>query len=320
MTNPRIQILTLPDRAEGQRWISQIAGVEMQTGGSLEFVMRGFGSPGYRSAFMALQEDQIAGMAVSWKAEFHPFCTYVAMAITPDSLEEAGRRLLDEIVKRSEEPGRPLQTSIRETESKLASLYSQYGFQEVRRTYLTALPLELVCDSRFELEIDQTVNLPQHYEIINMSVLLSGRPHLTEELVRLVKRYYEATHTVNPPGEFALERWEQLCFSEDVVLEGSYVVITKHGIAAYAFLHKTDQPEALELGWRGTRDAGSLPYSVLLASLQIRFALDHGYKQLEAEIDTTDPCAMAMFERYPFSREAALITYQNTIHTKLVES
>lgn len=262
-------------------------------------------SPNLRTAFVAVQTDEVVGAGFNWKSAYHPSCHYFRILIEPSAsaADVASELLL--ALEETIDDDLPLQTSIWETNVLLAEFYKQNGFQLIRKTYMP------------ELQISDISRWPQSDRCItggnSVSLVDIAQDHqLVLELCTLVKKNYEQTHTDNQIANLNLMRWKELIFAEDIIMEGSLLLLdSKEKIVAYSLLHQSDKEERLELGWCGsvnTQWKKSLPF---LIQEQIHFASKHGYKTLLGEFDTTSPYAMEVMAGLPFPPCAAWLTYQS---------
>ncbi|MDX8365464.1 hypothetical protein [Cytobacillus sp. IB215665] len=272
---------------------------------SKEYFLRGFKSTMKICSISVSYNKNLVGMAVAWKSVFHPYCTYISIAAKPLYIVDM-HKLLKQLQYYCDDM-LPLQTSIWETSLKLKNFYESTGFKEVRRTYNSLLDLSSVAD--LSVIVNELQLKHAEHSVVSLSDI-SFNNKLKEEIVMLIKKTYESTHTTNPLGIHDLNKWEQLIFNEDTFLEGSYIIVHKSNVLAFSLLHYSDDMNKLEFGWRGTKNGIDENLILLLTAYQIHFAKTRAYTAIEAEIDNTDPYSVAMASFFPFSPSPTLITYQ----------
>ncbi|QFF98949.1 hypothetical protein PB01_08950 [Psychrobacillus glaciei] len=239
-------------------------------------------------------EGKLVGVIMAWKNDFHPYCTYFRLLTNPFySSWNIESLLLAKLGKQS----LPLQTSIWESTTNLKQLYEANGFKEIRRTYMPVLKVDAV-----DLEIVNDCSIKKLKELLI-------NPTLKIKLLQFVRKTYEETHLDNPVADKSLEEWEKLLI-EDVLVEGSFIYLDKleQNVKAYSFLHESDQPNTLELGWCGGVEFDFL-HSLLLT--QLHYAKEHNVEFLQGEFDTTSPYAMFSLSALPFAPSSAWVTYRN---------
>ncbi|MCM3388324.1 hypothetical protein M3649_09275 [Ureibacillus chungkukjangi] len=250
----------------------------------------------------ALENNQLVGLLTVWKSVFHPHCTYFSI-VSKSHLDYEIEAALIGSLYQLEDIQSPLQTSIWETSYKLKNFYEDNGFKEVRRTYSPLLKTSKLDYGNLHI---QCLHLKDLNSVVN-------NPELKEELTQLVKDNYAKTHQANPVGEHSLEKWEELIFDEDTILDGSFILLKNNVVHAYALLHHSNHPKQFEFGWRGTRDDADSRILLMLTAKQINYAFEKGVQFIEAEIDTTDSAALKMLKYFSFLPAPTLITYQKAL-------
>ncbi|WP_391209308.1 hypothetical protein [Psychrobacillus sp. L4] len=241
-------------------------------------------------------EGKLVGVIMAWKNDFHPYCTYFRLLTNP---RFSSWNIESKLIAKLGKQNLPLQTSIWETATNLKQFYETNGFKEIRRTYMPTLKVDAV-----DLEIVDDCSIRTLKEIL-------FNPTLKINLLQFVRKTYEETHLDNPVAEKSLEEWEKLLV-EDVLVEGSFIYLDKleQNIKAYSFLHESDQPNTLELGW-----CGSVEFDFLQSLLfkQLHYAKEHNVEFLQGEFDTTSPYAMFSLGVLPFEACPTWITYQKLL-------
>ncbi|MGN5651633.1 GNAT family acetyltransferase [Bacillus sp. Brlt_9] len=255
-----------------------------------------------KCAYVAYCKKDVVGVFFTWNSNFHPYCTYFRIYTNPFYSElHIEQFLLNEIQKR-ENFKLPLQTSIWETSAHLKSYYEERNFTEIRRTYMPILDVQKIIPIGTTLHSD--------YNVQNLSNILSNNSFF-EKLAHLVKTNYEDTHLANPVASFPLETWKEKILADDVLLDGSFVMIDEENkIIAYSFLHTSEKDNTVELGWCGTHTTENVSLLKLLVFKQAMYANKHSYSFIQGEFDSTSIYAMALLKAFPFNPCATWITYQ----------
>ncbi|RLQ93301.1 hypothetical protein [Falsibacillus albus] len=254
------------------------------------------------SSYTGKVAGELMGIATSWKNYFHPYCHYIAMKLSHDCDPSVANALLGQLesVLSSDIP---MQTSIWESNLRLKLIYEQNGFYEMRKTFMPTLPLR-------NHRIGCNTTVPNGYILLTLQEV-SEDICLKEKLIKLVKHTYEETHLANPVASLSLSRWEGLVFQNDLIKEGSYVLIKEGEPMVYSFLHHGEERiDTCELGWCGAVNHEHMEHLRLIVSLQLLFSKEYGFTFLQAEADTTDPFAMHILASFPFEHGAALLTFQ----------
>jgi ribosomal protein S18 acetylase RimI-like enzyme len=254
-----------------------------------------------KMACTAYRGHQLAGFLMTWKNNFHPHALYFKILIVPSSRDSQIERLLMEKLKENHTGDQPLLTSIWETNDQQMNLYTAHGFTEIRRTYMPKLELSSA--------IARSDSKEERYSLHTLEEISSNLEQM-DELAQLVKQNYESTHLVNPAAAMPLSVWKELILGKDTILDGSFLSYDEEGIAAYAFLHTSDERNTLEIGWSGVRK--DVPSSCIsqLVIRQIRYARERKYHFLAGEFDSTDKVAMEVFHSFPFQSVPAWVTLQ----------
>ncbi|MGV3464943.1 MAG: GNAT family N-acetyltransferase [Heyndrickxia sp.] len=273
---------------------------------SRSYFERGWKSSFNMGTFIAKNNLDLIGIVTAWKSSFHPHCLYFTLIVHPLYRgETVEHHLLASLENVSADL--PLQTSIWETNFSLKNLFENYGFTEMRRTFMPTLNITLLKD--IDLELIQKHQLNEIY-IQSLSEIKNDH-EMKKQLVTFAKETYEKTHKANPPREGDLMEWEKLIFYEDTLLEGSNILIKDNEIIGFAMLHIGEESDCLEFGWRGVKEEKYHNNLItLLTAFQIKYAKGHGYKYIKGEIDTTDPYSLEILKAFPFTPSPTWITYK----------
>lgn len=257
-------------------------------------------------AFVALADGAPAGMIFTYHRPFHPYCTYISLLVLPSS----DRMLIASRLLESMSAHRmvyPLQISVWETDFGVKQALIKQGYYEIRNTYEVRIATP---ESGVLGDEENFMKRHSDYQLVKLSEFLNSEQG-EEELALLVKKTYEHTHRANPPEVFELSRWKAFLHEQDLDIQGSYVVINRtHGhCAGFALLHSTSENGVAELGWRGVASSENVDLIILLTREQMKYAAEHGIKQLICEVDSTDPYQMEMLNVYSFEPAPAWVTY-----------
>src|SRR5699024_5700348 len=112
----------------------------------------------------------------------------------------------------------PLKTSIWETSVTLKQLYERELFKEIRRTYMPSLDLNMIIENKKHKKGTDSYKVKTLEEIQCIKSLM-------RDLSVIVKRNYEETHRIDPIASLGLEEWRKLILAEDIIGNGSYVLL-----------------------------------------------------------------------------------------------
>lgn len=100
---------------------------------------------------------------------------------------------------------------------------------------------------------------------------------------------------------------------DELIEPGCYVALKDSAYVGTTFLHPHEQPDSLWLGWRGVAAAYRRDEQMVLAAMvarELQYAREHGVSKLQAEIDTTDPWAMLLWDVLPLVPGHAWVTFR----------
>lgn len=258
-----------------------------------------------KCAYVAYYKKDVVGIFFTWSSTFHPYCTYFRIYTNPFYSELHIEKYLFSEIQKRENFKLPLQTSIWETSVHLKAYYEEHNFMEIRRTYMPILDVQKI--------IPIKATLHSNYRVQTLSTILYNN-NFFEKLAHLVKTNYEYTHLANPVASFSLETWQEMILADDVLLDGSLLIINEeHQIMAYSFLHTSENDNTVELGWCGTHTTESVSLLKLLVFKQAMYANKHGYSFIQGEFDSTSIYAMELLKSFPFNPCATWITYQKEV-------
>jgi len=310
----------LPDEAAVTAIVSQSWGLDWQ-GGTYPPYGPATDEPAFLRTVVAESERRLVGFGTIWTAPMHPHTLYSAVGVEPAQQGRCfGRQLMERLLAlRGPRASLRMQTAIWETNERGARFLRHHGFTPVRRTWEPVLPVtsELL-GAVPKLQRAQAVRVARckraGYVISALSELARDRAW-TVKVAALCAEVYAATHLINPPTTVSRSTWEEIVFGdpEDPLLEeGSFVAMSGDDPVAFGLLHPCTEPWILELGWRGVAEGHrSWSRSLVLALTfeQVVYAMRVG-SDLRAEVDSTDPWAMLMYQALPFRPAAAWVTWQ----------
>lgn len=251
----------------------------------------------YESTYVALEGEEVLGIITLWQNKLHIHSLYLDISIkSRDRVFELISILID-FVRRRFSMYTYMQYSTYSLE-KIDNL-KKLGFINYRNTYEPRVEL-----SNVEFQKNEVEAIRKRYEVINM---INIDKSSYRELLSLAKSTYEASHMNNPPKDIELEVWDKYV-KEDLIEEGSFVLIRDNEVVAFALMHHGNNDE-FELGWRGSKE-NIKETMKLLAYLQVEYALSQGKSYLNCEIDTTDIYAWELIEVFKVKEENPWMTFQ----------
>lgn len=177
-----------------------------------EFLLNIVNSAQLKFAYTAFIDNKLVGFVFAWRSNFHPNCTYFRILVNPFYKSLNIEELLLSKVENLKMEDLPLQTSVWENSKNLISMYIDHGFKEIRRTFSPTLHVSDLTE--YPLNTRDKSHIRTLEEVLHNEVLI-------KKLTHLVKRNYERTHVVNPVANFALDKWKELIFADDVIQNGS---------------------------------------------------------------------------------------------------
>lgn len=261
-------------------------------------------SPACKFTYIACIESELVGVVVGWESTFHPHCMYFRIISHPLYEKDGVNETLLKKIESLKSVVKPLQTSIWHHTEKLNDLYEAAGFELIRKTYLPTLVVSSVEINKYTLR-ENDFELQTLAEIREDEVLI-------KQLAKLVRSNYEAAHRVNPVVAASLDKWKKLIFTDDTIVEGSYLYVdqVKKEIIAYSFLHESDDQDTYELDWCGCANDALKKWLPQLVEQQVTYARQKGVQTINAEFDTTDDYAMEVLKSFPFSFDSTWMTYR----------
>jgi N-acetylglutamate synthase-like GNAT family acetyltransferase len=270
---------------------------------------------------VAESPERVIGFGSLWTEMLHPHALYVAVGLVPEWHGRGlGSRLMGGLLRlRGPVSHLPLLTAIWETNDRGARFLARYGFVPVRQTWEPVLPVASGSpaeSSRFRsLHAAEAARCKRAGYSIASLAQLSDDPEWNFRVAVLCGEIYAATHTMNPSADISPDAWRDLIFGnpdDAPVEEGSFVATRGAELAAAALLHPGAEPAVLELGYRGVgKEHGPWSRSLVLALTlaQVLYAMQRGC-DLRAEVDSTNPWAMLMYEALPFRPSPAWVTWR----------
>jgi len=257
----------------------------------------------YNFAYIAYIDSNLVGIIFTWRSNYHENSINFRLLSNPLYF---AYEIEKELLKQLETKGMnlPLKTSIWETSVTLKQLYEKKLFKEIRRTYMPSLDLEMIIEDKKYKKITDSNKIKTLKEIQSINSLM-------RDLSIIVKRNYEETHRIDPIATLGLEEWQKLILAEDIIGNGSYVLLDDESneILAYTFLHESESKDAYELGWCGSSNQLNKKLIIHLVFEQIKFAANQNVKTLIGEFDNTDYFAMEVFKSFPFKTTPTWITF-----------
>lgn len=257
----------------------------------------------YDLASVAYIDSNLVGIIFTWRSNYHENSMNFRLLSNPLYVAyEIEKELLKHLETKNMKL--PLKTSIWETSVALKQLYEKKQFKEIRRTYMPLLDLEMIIKDKKYKKIADPYKFKTLKEIQTINSLM-------RDLSIIVKRNYEEMHGIDPIASFDLEEWQKLILAEDIISNGSYVLLDDESneILAYTFLHESESKDTYELGWCGSSSQLNKQLITHLVFEQIKFAAKQNVKTLIGEFDNTDHFAMEVFKSFPFKTTPTWITF-----------
>ncbi len=261
------------------------------------------------SIHLALIKGSFVGLYKIWVNRFHPKSLYFTISVFPRYRKlGVGKALYEQILSLNSKH-KYLHASIWSSNDSGRGFLEHLGFRLYRKTFEPSLELSYISQS----EINQRTRVSENYRIKTVSEIKNTKNY--PELIKLSRECYRISHLDNPMADISIKEWQEI-FESDLLEEGSFVLEDDGKIIAFTNMHKTSESVA-ELGWRGVdfdyKDESS---SIILALTykQIEFAKKAQFKNITAEIDSTDKLAFELFNNLPFkSKEVIWLSYQKEL-------
>jgi hypothetical protein len=239
-------------------------------------------------------DSQAVGFAMRLERKFHPHLSTLELAVLPEFRRTGiGTALWQEFKKSL--PDRDWRCMVRENRGEARFFLEPQGFMVLRRTWTATFEVPEIIEA----------TLPHGF---------SWLEHPSTEVIgTLIKNHYVTTHRINPPAKFPPEVWTKIMLSDHHPETLRVLVHFGKPMAVAALAPSID-------GLEGILDVGCLSLStayqhetnqivaVLLNEL-FWLAQTFGATYINAEIDNTDPAAMALLE-FPHSLGACWETLQ----------
>lgn len=226
-------------------------------------------SKNYKELFIALSDQTIEGIGISWANPNHPTAKYVHF-ISSKPIPQ----LIEKLIEKSA-PQNKIIFSCWEDEENKIDLITEFNFKLFRKTYMESYTIEFLQQNL------QRIQEKKHTYSLKQLLL---NPLLEKDLFALLKHNYEQTHLHNEAKNVSWEAWRDMLLSDTPDLNLSSVIVENNIVCAYIFLHQTEKHH-YEIGWIGKRNDYNL-HALLKKQLTELAAL--GIKTVEFEVDTTD--------------------------------
>ncbi len=260
----------------------------------------------YRQIIEADSDEHIVALGLSWKNPFHPSAEYLRIYLDEDLKDQADvqRQLLTHLEKNPSSTADRLIYSLMNDQVKTLSTLKSNGYELIRNTCEPALTVA-ECLSQIETSA--------HSSVLTYGEMMKD-PQLKNEFFTLLKRNYEATHLVNPAADLTLSEWMSLLLDEQPDWNLSLVGLTDGSVSSYITIFPPEN-EGVEIAWMGLRT--EIPTARLelqqLFKKQLELLNQTGIRSIEAEIDTTDHYASALFSFIELGTLKSYDTYRKSI-------
>ncbi|WP_293912059.1 hypothetical protein [Deinococcus sp.] len=230
----------------------------------------------------------------------HPHRMTIKLCLTGAASLSGEAALLLAHLQTAYPAGTPWRVQVLEHQQAVRTFLGAQGFTLVRRTWTPEVPLSAFPADWGRAEWSQVGALG--YTIQGERVIT---PEFRAELTLAHLEHYRATHTVNPPGNLPLSKWENI-FLDD--LDAIWTARRSGRLAAFASLRGGG-----EVYWFGTLPEFDHDAEMLNAALkysEVAQAREEGLPSLNFELDSTSPESLAVLRRLPAEPGEALLTYQ----------
>lgn len=252
------------------------------------------------------RDNRMIGLASVWDNANHPKTRRSGVVVHPEHRRQGMGSQLWVALRKGFTEGRPLVTSLWETQLAGYAFAVRRGFREIRRTYCSLLPIQTQ---------DKTVfaAVGEHLWVDGYRLLCyrDADESVRTQMALLLHRIYVATHRVNPVRHFSPVEWYARAFPRDMLAWGSFAVMYGGECAAVALLHVGADSDRVELGLRGVADTHqqrSRDLMVMTTAHQIAVAADRGFSHITVECDSTDPWSQDVLDSFPFGPAPTWIT------------
>ncbi len=229
----------------------------------------------YNELVLAVNEQSVFGLALSWTNAFHPTAKYVRhYGVAPQLLDQ----LLEKVT-----PQNKVVYSCFEDETEQILLFEQKGFTLFRKTYMESIQIEALLVALTPAQLQE--NLRSLHEVLQNN-------EQRESLFKLLKFNYEQSHLLNEVADYTWQDWEGHLLGDEPDLDLSYVVVEENEVKGYIMIHKNSE-DHYEVGWVGLSEGGDLQGTL---KRQLMAMQNRGAKTVGIEVDTTDHFAMQLFE------------------------
>ena len=257
------------------------------------------------SAYIVVSKNKPIGFLSLWKNSFHPHSLYFIIIIDRRYRKKGIGSFVFQYLQTLNIDLKKLQCSIYENSFAGDIFLKKIGFKLYRETI----------ESRISSSIDSIsqLNEVESFKTTIKSIDEGIPENEFADFLKLVKYVYSESHRDNPPGDFAIETWENLV-NIGLIKSGSYLINFEGKVIAFALLHESDE-SSYDLGWRGISPDFDLHRSFLIKTLttrQLVYAKQNNVEWLNVEIDSTDRCSMSILNEFQFNIGAKWLSYQKS--------
>jgi len=245
------------------------------------------------ATFVAVEGIDLCGYGACWSNPIHPDATYFSMYVLPQyRMLGIGKILFYHIAG---EASAPLQTAFWDSLIDELNWCRRQGMQDIRHTYLPLLDTKKL--NRNLLESHQGWFREHGFRLLPLSNLSSVSDQY-ERIGELCRVIYTQSHWANPPKHMSNAEWAHLAMDE-LIIEGSVVVVHEESFVGLGMLHAGDPPE---LGWRGAimediEVQRHVMAGILMHHVNVLDCLDCSF--VTGEFDDTDLWSMMTLQEWP---------------------
>ncbi|GEK29077.1 hypothetical protein [Furfurilactobacillus siliginis] len=245
------------------------------------------------------ENERVAGFITSWQNRFHPTVQQIRIILSPEHVPVTAT--MDALLLRERQQlaqlaiTRPLATMLWEPQTNKQNYFASHGFQTIRKTWLPDLWLD-------QLPTAATI-APSN--VVPLRFLWEDVDKKTAA-IQLLQHHYELTHTRNPPRELSVEEWAAMIENQHVLLDWSLAMVSTNRVVALSFVFPGG-PTSLDFGW--LTDINNDATNVIdLLQIQLQLLKRTQIRSIYGELDNTDPVAMKVKEKFPWSPAPAWLS------------
>lgn len=244
--------------------------------------------------FLAVEGEEVVGIAGLYSNQLHPNRSYINVYISPYYRREGlGKKLVNELKQASRK--NDFQASVLSQDEASVDFLKGLGFKRARKSFTPVINKRIEeingCDSMTVKTVEE-----------------AGAKH-RKELTQLHLTNYILWHEeINPLNKaVSISEWQSLIFNE-LDETNSRLLIENERVKAYLLCYETGDAKKVEVGYVGGETTDQIP-SYLSFYISVLDELIDTYEIIEIEADDVDPFAFAVLSFYEYDETDSLDTY-----------